>query len=108
MLKYFFDGPDNLDIAVVGSLTQVLQAQLAELFLLKELLHYYYTMLQYFLEQRQPQGYQKNKRIIKQTIIKPRQYHPFHLDCPHSRKKICYCSGHPISALSAENKRLLW
>lgn len=65
-------------------------------------------MLKYFLEEQQPQAQHRTKQIIKKLFIQRREYRPFHIDCPHSKKKLCYCRSHPIALLPKENKQALW
>lgn len=65
-------------------------------------------MLKYFVEEQHPQTHHRTKQIIKKLFIKRREYHPFHLDCPHSKKKLCYCQSHPIACLPKDNRQALW
>lgn len=58
-------------------------------------------MLKYFLDQELKQTDENIRNIIKTRFIKKKQYHPFHLDCSYTKKKLCYCPSHPISKISA-------
>ena len=65
-------------------------------------------MLKYFLDDEDAHLDERMKQAVKRKFIKKRQYRPFHLDCSHSKKKLCYCTYHPIAHLSPENKAELW
>lgn len=65
-------------------------------------------MLKYFLDEELPQAGHQTKHIIKKLYIKRREYRPFHLDCPHTKKKLCYCQAHPIANLPRTNRQALW
>lgn len=47
-------------------------------------------------------------KIIQKMYLKRRRYNPFHLDCPHSKKKLCYCKKNPVVKMSEGQRAELW
>ena len=64
-------------------------------------------MINYFLNEQEPITLRK-KKFISKYLLGHRKYNPYHLDCPHSKKKLCYCTRTPIEAMSAPQRLYLW
>jgi hypothetical protein len=105
MLEDLFNCSHHPHLALVSHFQQLPETHSAKLLFI--LLHYYF-MLKYFLEEEQPHLHTRTRRLIKKIHLQRREYRGFHLDCPFTKKKLCYCSAHPISSLSQDNRASLW
>jgi hypothetical protein len=66
-------------------------------------------MINFFLRE-DPKATPKIKKIIKQDITWKRKYQPFHIDCPNTHRKICYCINNPVMnvKIDTEKKEQMW